>query len=207
MRLASWLLKAGILVPLCYFGALVAGGLTWPGYNHMTQYASELGSAAAPMPQVFNYGIMAAGGLGLIAALGLLLALRKLGSGLIMPALTAIALALWAGAMIVGGLHPMPDPLHNAYQLGLAVQAAPLFLFLSLADRSDVSGLKTFLILTFLASGGLLAVMMNVGEMNLVHRSDVGLWQRAYALASILWIGIACLCVDQRLVAKMKKAR
>ena len=207
MRLASWLLKAGILVPVCYYGVLIAGGLTWPGYNHMTQYASELGSAAAPMPRIFNSGIIAAGVCALIGGLGMFLALRKLGSGLILPTLTAIALGLWGVAMIMGGLHPMPDPLHNGYQMGLAVLVAPVFLFLSLADRSDVSGLKTFLILTVLVSAGLFAVMMNIGDMNLVRRSNVGLWQRAFSLASIPWIGIASLCVDQRLAAKLKKGQ
>jgi len=207
MRLASMLLKAGLLVPVFYYGVLIVGGLMWPGYNHITQYASELGSAAAPKPEIFNYGIIATGVSALIGALGMFLAMRRLGSGLIMPALTAVAIGLWGASMIMGGLHPMPDPLHNGYQMGLAILAAPLLMFLALADRGDMSGLKSFLILTLLAMAALFAVMMNIGELNLVKQSNVGLWQRAYSLASIPWIGIAALCLDQRLVAKIKKSR
>jgi hypothetical protein len=37
----------------------------------------------------------------------------------------------------------------------------------------------------------LILVMFDVGGLHLVRRANVGLWQRAYSLAAIPWIGIA----------------
>ena len=47
----SWTLIA--ITALYYFG-LFAGAATYPGYSHMTNYASELGAAAAPYPWLFT---------------------------------------------------------------------------------------------------------------------------------------------------------
>jgi hypothetical membrane protein len=42
------LLAALIAVPICYYFALIVGAATYPGYSHITRYASELGAADAP---------------------------------------------------------------------------------------------------------------------------------------------------------------
>ncbi len=47
------LLAALIAVPICYYLALIVGAATYPGYSHVTRYASELGAADAPWPAVF----------------------------------------------------------------------------------------------------------------------------------------------------------
>lgn len=207
MRIASLLLKLGALVPLIYYGVLIGGGYMTPGYDHATMYASELGMAGKPAAQIFNYGIIAAGGLAALAGLGVFLGMRTLGANILWALLASVCLIAWGVSFVFGGLHPMPDPLHNGYMLGLAIIPAPLFMLLGLAGRSDMGGLKSLLMITFLAMVVLTLIMFNVGELNLVKTANVGLWQRGYSLAMIPWIGIACLCIDQRLSSKATRSR
>ncbi|MBI5938862.1 MAG: DUF998 domain-containing protein [Caulobacterales bacterium] len=203
--LASLLLRLGALGPLIFYGVIVAGGLMSPGYNHMTQSASELGQAGAATAKIFNYGIMAAGGAMIIGALGLLMGLPRLGRGLLMPGLTAIAIGLFGASFILGGLHPMPDPMHDAYHLIYAGIAAPLLAFLAMGDRSELSGAKTMAVLGFLVGAVLMAIMMNVGGLNLVHKTDAGLWERGQLLATTLWMLFAFTAIPSALAAKERK--
>lgn len=205
--LASLLLRIGVLVPIVYYAALAAASLAWPGYNHMTQQISELGTAASPQHQIFNYGLMATGALAIIGGLGAFLGMRRLGSGIILPVLTAVAIGIGGAALIMAGLHPMPDPLHNAHNLGLVVLAAPLLMFLGLTDRSDMSGVKTVLILSFLAGIALLGIMMNWGHFNLMTPANAGLYQRGQTLAILPWMGLSFLGLSQRLAARQRKKR
>jgi hypothetical membrane protein len=213
MRFASLLLKLGVLVPVLYYGVLVAGGLLWPGYNHMTQYASELGSAASPNPMIFNYGVIAAGGCAILASLGVLMGMKILGSNIVWAVLTALCLAAFGVSFVYGGLYPMPNPLHAGpvsymgFGLGVAAIPAALFMFLGLSGRSDMGGLKSLLILSFLAMIAVSLVMFNVGGFNLVKPTNVGLWQRGYGLAMIPWIGLACLAIDGALSRRGKRSR
>jgi len=203
--LASLLLRIGALGPIIFYGVIVAGGFMTPGYNHMTQYVSELGQAGAPAAKIFNYGLMAVGGAMILGALGFLLGMRKLGGGVVMPLLAAVAIALFGASFILGGQYPMPNPMHNAYNLVYAGVAAPLLAFLAMGDRSEVSGAKTLAVISFLAGGALLAIMMNVGGFNLVHKTDVGLWQRGFVAATTLWMLSAFLSIPAALAAKERK--
>ena len=203
--LASLLLRIGALGPLVYYGLIVVLGFMTPGYNHATQYISELGAPGAAMAQVFNYGIIAAGGAIILGGLGMLLGLRKLGGGILMPLLAAVAVAVFGASFVIGGLHPMPDPMHNAYNLSLAGVAAPLFAFLALGDRSEVSGAKTLAVISFLASAVLMAIMFNLGGFNLVHKADAGLWQRGLAVATTLWMLSAFLSIPGAIAARERK--
>ncbi|WP_304168692.1 DUF998 domain-containing protein [Phenylobacterium aquaticum] len=199
------LLKFGIAAPILYFATIIVCSLLNPGYSQVSQYVSELGAAGAQRPDIFATGIMAAGACAIIGGLAFILGLRRKARGLILPLLTGLSIVAWGVSMVLGGLHPMPDERHGAYGLGMAIQAAPLLMFLAISGRADMTGLKTFLLMVFLASGALLAAMMGVGHV--VHVAQVGLWQRAYALASIPWIAVAALCLDQALAAKDKKDR
>jgi hypothetical membrane protein len=200
--LASLLLRIGALGPLVLYGAIVAFGFMSPGYNHMTQAVSELGQDGASTAKLFNYGLMAAGGAMVLGGLGLLLGLRKLGGGLLMPVLAAVAVGLYGASFIQAGMHPMPDPMHDAYYLIYAGVAAPLLAFLAMGDRSELSGAKTLAALSFLAGAAVLAITMNVGGFNLVHPSDVGLWERGLLVATTLWMLSAFLAIPGALAAK-----
>ena len=203
--LASLLLRLGALGPLIFYGVIVAGGFMSPGFNHMTQQVSELGKAGASTATVFNYGLMAAGGAIILGGLGFFLGTRKLGSGLLMPLLAGLAVALFGAAFVIAGLHPLPDPMHEAYKLGYAGVAAPLFAFLALGDRSELSGAKTLSVISFLASVVLVVLIMNIGGFNLVHKTDAGLWQRGLIAATTLWMLSAFLSIPAALAAKERK--
>lgn len=213
MRFASLLLKVGVLVPVLYYGVLIAAGLMTPGYSHITQYASELGQAGQPAAQIFNYGVIAAGVCAIVGAIGVLFGMTGLGVNALWAVLTGVSLAAFGVSFVYGGLYPMPNPLHagpfSYMGLGLGVMAAPaaLFMFLGLSGRSDLGGLKTLLMLSFLAMVGLFLVMFNVGGVNLVTKANVGLWQRGLGLAMIPWIGLACLSIDGALKARAKRRR
>ncbi len=203
--LASLLLRLGALGPLAFYAAIAVGGFMTPGYNHMTQQVSELGQAGAPAATLFNYGMMAAGGAIIVGGLGFFLGMRKLGVGAVMPLLTAVAIGLFGASFMIAGLHPMPSALHGAYHLGYAGIAAPLLAFLSLGDRSEVSGAKTLAVVSFLAGGVLLALLMNVGGLNLVKSADAGLWQRGLILATTLWMVSAFLSIPAAVAARERK--
>jgi len=203
--LASLLLRLGALGPLILYGVIVAGGFMSPGYNHMTQSVSDLGQAGASTATMFNYGLMAAGGAVILGGLGFLLGMRRLGGGLLMPLLAAVAIGLYGASLLMAGMHPMPDPMHDAYNLAYAGVAAPLLAFLALGDRSELSGAKTLAVISFLAAAAILGITMNVGGFNLVHPTDAGLWERGLILAVTLWMLSAFLSIPGALAAKERK--
>jgi hypothetical membrane protein len=194
------LLRLAFLGPLLYFAAVIAGSLFYPGYSQATQYASELGAAQAPHPEIFNDGIIAGGVLGVIGALGFFLALARTGRWLA-ALLAALSVALWGASMIMGGMFPMPDERHGGFGVGMAVQLAPLFFLWALWGERGRGGLKAFLLLDFLAMTAGFLVMMGIGQ--LVTHANVGLWQRAYALAMMPWMSI----VAWALLARPVKGR
>ena len=184
-RLQLWALVA---VPVLYYFALIAGAATWPGYSHVSRYASELGSAEAPVPDLFNYSIVLAGLAALFAAHGLAGALRGLAGRALWPILAAAALALWGAAMVMGGWFPMPDDRHGGFGLGLAAPLVPLFALLAIRRVPDAGAMRAFLALIFAGQLVLLAIMFGVGE--LVTRANVGLWQRINSGFGIAWLAV-----------------
>lgn len=197
MRLERILLLAGVAVPILYFGNLLISPLFYPGYSHVTQYASELGGPDAPRPAIFNTGVVLTGIATLAAGLGFFLALRRLTGKILLPALTGLAVVLAGIAFVLGGVFPMPDPRHGGFGLGLGFQVAPVFLALALWKRKDLRVLKIFLIATAVVMAVFFAIMMGVGS--LVTRANVGIFQRVYALSTFPWIGIAAYVLDRAL--------
>ena len=188
-----WLL---IAIPLLYFFALIVGAALYPGYSHVTNYASELGAESAPYPALFNVSIMLLGVSAILAALLLPGALADIGATRAWAILAAVALALWGAAMVMGGMFPMPDERHGAFGLGLAGPLVPLFLFLALLKVPDARAMKIFLALVFVASAVLLAIMFGVGS--LVTRANVGLWQRINTAAGIPWFAVLGIWLMRR---------
>ncbi len=177
-----------IAAPLFYYFALLAGAATYPGYDHATRYASELGAADAPYPALFNYSIIACGVAAMIGAAGLAISLRS-ASGRWGWALAAgITLALWGASMVMGGMFPMPDERHGAFGLGLVGPLVPLFTLLALWSAPRTLGMKTFLAFIFVGSAAVLSIMMGVG--GLVRLDNVGVWQRINTGFAIPWMAV-----------------
>jgi hypothetical membrane protein len=196
MRRDARLARLAVAVPVLYFGTLFAAAATWPGYSHATQYASELGSAAAPRPAIFNGGIIAMGVVCVFAAAGLFLAALRAGGRPLWTALGAVCIGLFGISMVMGGMFPMPNPLHGGFGLGFAQVFAPLFLALALRGREGMGGLVVTLCASFVLMAATIAVMMGVGH--LVTRANVGLWQRANALAMFPWMAVPGLVLARR---------
>jgi hypothetical membrane protein len=194
---ARRLTPLGIAVPVLYFGTLILAALTWPGYSHVTRYASELGGPEAPQPWLFNRGIMTMGAVCVLAALGFGAALRQASGRAGLAIAAGVCLALFGVSMVMGGMFPMPDERHGAFGLAFALVPAPLLAAIALWGKPRWQGLATFLALSFVAMAGVLAVMMGVG--GLVTRANVGLWQRANALAMFPWIGVAAWQLERGL--------
>jgi hypothetical membrane protein len=191
------LLRLTIAVPILYFGVMLVAASTWPGYSHVTRYVSELGGPEAPFPRIFNFGIMIMGAGCTLSSFGVLSAARRLGGRRVLSVLAALCIALFGVAMVLGGLFPMPDPRHGAFGLGFAMVFAPLFLALAFAGRPGFGGLVALLAANFALVVFTMTVMMGVGQ--LVTRANVGLWQRANALAMFPWLGVAGAMLARRL--------
>ena len=191
-----------VAIPILYYFALIAGAATYPGYSHITNYASELGAADAPYPGLFNISIMLAGGAALVAAFLLPNFMRDINAARTWSVLTAIALALWGAAMVMGGYFPMPDDRHGAFGLGLAGPLIPLFMLLALRPVEGSRAIQIFLAIVFAASIVMLAIMFGVGA--LVTRANVGLFQRLNTAASIPWFAVLGWWLHVRLRGEMR---
>lgn len=203
--LASLLLRIGALGPLVLYGAIAAAGLMTPGFDFMTGDIGELGKAGAPQASIFNYGLMAAGAAIAVGGLAMLLALRRLGGGVIMPLLAAAAVALFGASIVIAGLHPAPDAMHNAYNLRYAGVVAPLLAFMAMGDRSELSGAKTLAVVCFLAAAAGVALIKNVGGFDLVKPAYAGLWHLGLVAATTIWMLPAFLAMPGALAAKERK--
>jgi len=186
-------LTAGIALPFLYFGTVIVASLFYPGYSHVTQYASELGSATARWPLIFNVGIFLSGLAAIAAGAGLFQGLAAAGLKPLVPALVGLSVALLGVSLLFGALFPMPDLRHGGFGLGMAIHFGPLLGAAALWPRRNLRLFTWSLIATFLLMATLFVVMMGVGH--LVTRANVGVYQRLYALTMFPWIGFASALV------------
>lgn len=188
----SWLRLgpyALIAVPLLYYAALLVAAAGYPGYSHRSQYASELGSASATWPWLFNGGVILAGLAAILGGIAVFRLLRDRGAGTAVPALLALSIVLHGVGFVVGGWFPMPDERHGAYGLGLAVLAGPALAAIALRRApASLRWVVAFLVLNTLALWAVFAIMMGVGE--LVTRANVGLYQRIFSLTLLPWLAL-----------------
>lgn len=188
------LLYAAYAVPVLYFATLFIAAALYPGYSHVSQYASELGSASARYPGVFNAGTLLGGVAGLFAALGMYRGLRSIGTGRLLATLVALTIASNAAAFLFGGWFPMPDERHGGYGVGMGVLLGPPLAALAFRRLPrDLRWVSWLLAVNAVLAIALFTVMMGVGE--LVTRANVGLWQRAFSLSVFPWIGLAAWAV------------
>ena len=114
------------LVPLFYFGGLLAGGMLYPGYSHLTQLPSALGAVGAPHPLVFNASLMLTGVSLFLSALAFYGAMHALGARPLWAWSLSVSLAIPAAYFGWVGLITLPDPRHNAaFPLLLPMHAGP----------------------------------------------------------------------------------
>ena len=177
-----------ILAPIFYYVGLIGGGLLWPGYSHASQYASELGSAAAPYPAFFNVNAILCGVAALLGGVGLAYALGKLSGKRGWSVAAGISISLWGISVVLAGFFPMPHELHGAYGLGIAGQFTPLFALLALRNVEGLGGLKLLLGVIFVASLAMFLIMMGVAGP--LRRANIGIWQRINSGLAIPYLAV-----------------
>lgn len=183
------LLLGAVAVPFLYYGTMLIASVLYPGYSHVTQYASELGSASAPYPAVFNIGAILGGIAGVLGGIGVFRTLRVLGRGTVVPGLVALAIIGQAIGFIFAGMFPMPDERHGGFGIGLLGMIGPLFAAIAMRHAPrDLRWVAPLLVLNTLLAIAMFAVMMGVGD--LVTRGNVGIVQRVNSLTNMPWVGL-----------------
>ena len=193
------LLAIAMAAPVAALASVMLAMAAYPGYNHATQYLSELGGATASSPMIFNAGVMASGFMAALAGVGFGLAIVALTRARFAGALTAIVFALAGVGMAMAAVYPWPDPRHMAINLGLGIQIAPLLIIWGLWPRRDLSRLKLFLALVFAAMAVMTVITKHLVFQGLVNDANVGWWERAYAVILVGWVGVAAYFLDRRL--------
>jgi len=196
MRLEAFALRAGVAVPLLYFGSVFLASLFYPGYNFVRQYASELGAEGAPHPYVLNVGLILVGFTAVAAAYGFRRVLRRLGARAVPARWTWCIIALFGVAMGFAGSYAHPDWRHSGFGLSFFLLGGPATLAAALRGRPEARSFNRYLVSTNILMVVMVAVMFGTGRTRVS-----GLCQLLYTLAAIPWIGVSA-CVLSRIVSR-----
>lgn len=179
-------IRAGVLVPVLYFGIQLLAALFFPGYDFVRQAASDLGSDGSNLPMLFNIGAMLLGVAALLAALGFWFVLSWLRVQTLLVWVTALALVLVALGNLWAGVFPLPDPRHAANPFSIGLFLMPILLTVLAWNLQEANMLRSYLVVNLLVLIGLVAMR----AFNLDIRSVEGLFQRALALVVFMPIGV-----------------
>ena len=180
-------LVAGVVAPGFALVVVIVATLLFPGgFDHGKQYISELGAARATWPWVFNYGMIASGGVFLFVALGFFAALRARPWA---AACTALSLGAAGMGAMASGFYHMPNPLHQVCELGLFLAASPALTVWACWGRAELRRLTRASLITCAVLVVLFVVLQ--GWTPFLTVDNVGWWQRAFALMAVVWVGWA----------------
>lgn len=193
------LLRLGVFAPAFAAAAVVLATLAYPGFNHARQYLSELGGPTAPLPLIFNVGVLAAGLMAGLAGVGFGLAITRLTGAKLTGVFTAIVFILAGYGLVAAALYPWPDPRHLAINLALGIQLAPVLLLWALRPVRDLPRLKWFLAAAFVAMALLTVITKHLLMPGLVNDANVGWWERSYAVILVGWVAVAAYLLERRL--------
>ncbi|MCW3975910.1 MAG: DUF998 domain-containing protein [Candidatus Bathyarchaeota archaeon] len=174
----------GMIAPIWFILMWIVSGAMYTGYNHVTQYISELGAVRSPVAWFFNPLGLGVYGLLIIAfSYGLY---RGIKESLVGPALLGIS----GVGIILTGIFPMPLPAHNLAFLILAISVILSCFTLPVCFKKDEhwKNLQNYTLLT-----GVLALIF---LFLLLLGSSIGiggLIQRIWG--AILWIWMLVLAV------------
>lgn len=207
-------LRAGVAVPLLYFGIQLLAAPFYPGYSFLARDASTLGSPGSTFPAIFNGGAIVTGVAMVGAALGFFRALRRFGVGPVVSWLVAGALIGGAAGNLNAGLHPLPDPRHSSgllASLGAGLFLVPVLLPVALWRLEGARGLRRYLGLNLVVVLALVPVMSGLvqrwgmmagvelpGLQSLLNNYQ-GVLQRIAALTVFVPIGVAATFLGGRI--------
>jgi hypothetical membrane protein len=190
-------LRAGVAVPLLYYGVQAVAAPFFPGFSVLGTTASELGSDHSTHPYIFNGGAILQGVAGLIASVGFVRAFSRLGTHPVLAWLTSISVAVSGLASLWAGCFPLPDPRHAGNPTFLfAILSLPPLLTVAMWRPGHVA-LNAYLVANLI----LLAVMIPImsGMSGLDTHTYRGLFQRIFTLTVFLPIGIAVYVFTKRI--------
>ncbi|MDH4386575.1 MAG: acyltransferase family protein [Caulobacter sp.] len=193
------LLVIGMASPVLAILSVLTAVAAYPGFNHATQFLSELGGATARAPGIFNGGVMISGIAAAVAGIGFGLAAVTLGGSRIASALLTLCFVLAGIGLVISGLYVWPDPRHLWVNLGLGIILAPLFLIWCLSPVTGVRRLKLFLVAVCFAMAALALITNHMVLPGTVNPANVGLWERLFAIVLVSWTGIAAYCLERAL--------
>ena len=200
-RRRRFLLQIGIAAPILAHASVGVAALSWPGFDHATQYISELGGEAAPHPAIFNVGVLVSGVGAGVAGIGFALSVLALGGARLSAAIIALCFALAGVGLVVSSIYPWPDPRHLAINLGLGIQIAPLAMVWALRNIEGTGQLRLFLAGVFVVMAILTVLTKHLLFKGLVNDDNVGWWERAFAIVLVGWTGVAAYSLERRLLA------
>jgi hypothetical membrane protein len=193
-RFEALALQLGMVIPILYFGSVLAAAFFYPGFSFVRQYASELGADGAPHPRILNGGLMLLGVASVIAAAGLWCGLRRLGARPLPARWTGWIVALFGTAMGFAGYYPHPDWRHSGFGTSFLVLGGPILLATALRERREARALRLYLLGTNVCMIVLAAALLLTG-----HSPYAGLLQLLYSLAAIPWMGIGAFALSRYL--------
>lgn len=190
-----WLALGGVVGPALYVAVFVLCGALRPGYQHATQFISELGAAGTPHAALMNFaGFLPAGVLiaGFAASLGTVLPRRGASTA------AAVLVGLFGLGMILAGSFPCAPgcpqdrpTVHDGVSIAAFLAASAGFAcaaasfrkaaaWRSLWTYSAVSSAATLLFLGMLAA-------------SIPSRTLTGVWQRLLVATVFLWCAVVGL--------------
>lgn len=126
------LLRAGVAVPVLYFGTQLIVGAVTPGYSFRRQPASDLGAGGSIAATLFNGGAIITGLAAMAAAYGIVLAAPRTRLANVLSWIMAVAVVSTGAAAVAAGVFPLPDSRHGGGAIGAGMFLIPFIAALTL---------------------------------------------------------------------------
>src|SRR5579864_1006740 len=178
-----WLLMAG-LIPLPWFLIWVSlAGILSPGYNPITQQASELTKQPGLPHLLCNVSGIGVGVGFCLFSVGLWRATGKAFS------FGAAAWFVFGVSMLSNGIWPMGNRLHGLYAVGIINVVAPALSLLELRALRDIR--SAYIVTVFVSVAGIVYLWLNLTGLD--PEGARGLTQRLFSSINSLWPAVIAM--------------
>jgi hypothetical membrane protein len=178
-----WLLTAG-LIPLPWFLIWVSlAGVLSPGYDAITQHASELTKQPGLPHLLFNVSGIGVGVGFCLFSVGLWRATGKAFS------FGAAAWFVFGVSMLSNGIWPMGNRLHGLYAVGIINLVAPVLSLLELRQLRDIR--SAYIITVFVSVAAIVYLWLNLTGLD--PEWARGLTQRLFSSTNSLWPAVIAI--------------
>jgi glucans biosynthesis protein C len=184
------LLGTGISIAAIYFLNLFILAAVTPGYSHMRNWVSALGSVEAPYHGIFNAGLMTIALLYIFAGLGFFYSVQRITGRKIPAFIIGVAAAAFGVNLLFAALYPMPDPRHGSIIFGLIHFITPLLMAWAIWRIPASRLFMYYQLLSFVLIVTSILIMNGTG--GLVNQMNLGFYQRLQALAVFSWFVSSC---------------